>query len=249
MKYRLLVIANLGFIIGIIMGLYFKEGIILFLSIFVVGCILYLNYKRFTRYFLKLIDNKKISYLYYEKFIKLKKFIYKMCRYLKIYITKKVLIVFLLFFILGYLLLICKEIKYEKFIQDMSFFEQSGSISGYAVIVSDKEEKEYSNVYKIKVVSVNNRNYSNTYCFINIKKQNEKELKYGDLIYFEGEFLEPQDRTNFKGYSYKEYLKTINVYGTFKTTYNKVHVLEEKNMGFLYLLANKVKNSFKRSDR
>ena len=38
MKYRLFVIANIGFIIGILMGLYSKVSIILFLSLFVVLC-------------------------------------------------------------------------------------------------------------------------------------------------------------------------------------------------------------------
>ena len=45
MKYRLIVIANLGFIIGILLGLYFKVSIILFLSIFVVGVAFWLYNK------------------------------------------------------------------------------------------------------------------------------------------------------------------------------------------------------------
>jgi len=52
MRYRLLVIANLGFIIGIIIGiylkgLYLKVGIILFLSIFVIFCAQYCQRKRY----------------------------------------------------------------------------------------------------------------------------------------------------------------------------------------------------------
>lgn len=221
MKYRLLVIANIGFIIGIIVGLYFSKSIILFLSIFVIGLIIFLNLR-----------------------LKLNKF----RRYCKVYLTKKVIITFILFFILGLTLLLFKEGKFENFLQDMLCL-QNNNIKVYGIIISDKEEKEFNDVYKIKILSANNKNYNNTYCILKLSKVENKSLNYGDLISFIGEFQEPQGRTNFKGYSYKEYLKTINVYGVFKSKYSKVKVLEAEHYGLIYMLSNKVKNSFERSIR
>lgn len=235
MKYRLIVIANLGFIIGILLGLYFKVSIILFLSIFVVGVAFWL----YNKYVL-------------EKKSKLQKksvwILKKLYRYLKVYISKKVVIVFVVFVVLGYLLLVCKDIKFEKFYEDMNMCILSGNASGYGVIVSDKEDKEYSDVYRIKLLEVNGISYSNVYCFLKLKKQSDSVVKYGDLVRFEGEFQEPQNRTNFKGFSYKEYLKTINVYGTFSSTYNKVAVLRENCLSWAFLMSNKVKLSFERTN-
>lgn len=160
----------------------------------------------------------------------------------------QVLKIFLIFVILGMSLLTIKETKFQSFIQDMEYKKES-KIAVYATVVGDKEEKEYSDMYKIKVLNVNGKNYSNTYCLIKLTKQDTQNLKYADLIYFEGTFEKPQDATNFKGFSYKEYLKTINVSGTFKTTYNKIKTLKEENLSMPYLLANKVKKSFERSIR
>lgn len=224
MKYRLLVIANAGFIIGIIVGLYFSIGIILFLSIFVLGLALFLNLDRFFR-----IRNK----------------IY---RYLKVYLTKKVIIIFILFFILGFLALVFKEGKFENFLQDMAYI-QNNNIKIYAVIISDKEEKEYSDLYRVKILNINNKKYYNTNCIVKLNKFKNEKLLYGDLIYFTGEFQAPQESTNYKGYDYKEYLKTINIYGTFKSKYSNVKILKENSYGIIQMLANKVKNSFERSIR
>ena len=85
MKYRLFVIANLGFIIGILFGLYSKVSIILFLSIFVGGIVAFFNYKCVIGC-LEKVENKR--------FIRFKKDLYKLFRYCKVYITKIVLIIF-----------------------------------------------------------------------------------------------------------------------------------------------------------
>lgn len=233
MKYRLIVVANIGLIIGIIMGLYFSKSIILFLSIFVISLLLLLKKKSF------------LSILFKSKVGKtsLGRFLYRSLRYLKKYISKTVLIIFSIFLIIGFLLLTFKAERFQDFIYDMNLLENK-DIKVYAIVVGDKEEKEYSDMYKVKIQSINNKSYYNTYCYIKFNKKDKVEIKYGDLIYFEGEFQEAEDSSNYKGFSYKEYLKTINVYGTFKVSKNKLKVMGENALNSIYMLSNKVKNSF-----
>ena len=59
MKYRLIVVANLGLIIGIILGLYFSKSIILFLSIF-VAIILWISRKRLSKLLQNTIERRPL---------------------------------------------------------------------------------------------------------------------------------------------------------------------------------------------
>lgn len=238
MKYRLIAVANLGLIIGIIMGLYFSKSIILFLSIFVIILLLLLRNKSF----LSIIFKFKTSKMFFGKFFK---FLYIFLRYLKLYIDKSVLISFGIFLIIGFLLLSFKSEKFQYFLDDINLLANK-NIKVYAIVVSDKEEKEFSNMYKVKIESINIKKYNNTYCYIKLDKNDESNIKYGDLICFEGAFQEAEESSNYKGFSYKEYLKTINVYGTFKIQKNKVKVLGENYLSSIYMLSNKVKNSFEK---
>jgi len=239
MKYRLLVIANIAFIIGIIIGIYFKGlylkgSIILFLSIFVLFCLCKMIYKIIN----KLNFEKKY---FFEKLAK------KSCSFWPL------IKIFIIFIVIGFISLTIKENAFQNFIQDMNYISgnniSKNNVQVYATIVGNKQEKEYTDMYKIKILNVSGKKYFNTYCLIRLDKQQEKFFKYGDLICFKGEFQEPQNERNYSGFSYKEYLKTINVCGIFKTKYNKVKILQEENLSKIFILANKVKSSFERAVR
>ena len=49
-----------------------------------------------------------------------------------------------------------------------------------------------------------------------------KKLAYGNKIIFTGKYEEPADRRNYKGFSYKEYLKTEGIYGIVKVEFTNV---------------------------
>ena len=122
MKYRLIVVANFGLIIGIIMGLYFSKSIILFLSIFVISLLLLLKNKSLSSILFKWKrENKTILS---EVF----KFSYSSLRYLKKYLSKTVLITFIIFLIIGYLLLNLKLEKFQKFLYEVNSLESMKSI-------------------------------------------------------------------------------------------------------------------------
>ena len=79
------------------------------------------------------------------------------------------------------------------------------------IIVDEKEEKDYKNVYIIEIKSKDNLN--NKRFIINLKKDNK--LEYGDKISFSGEYIKPDGKRNYGGFDYSLYLKTQKIYGTF----------------------------------
>ena len=110
--------------------------------------------------------------------------------------------------------------------------------------IGNKQEKDYYDRYKIKVAD---GNYKNTQLYINVSKK--KQLEYGDNITFNGEFKEPAKDRNYKGFSYKQYLKTLNIYGTVKA--EKVEILEKNKVNLVKQISNnvflKIKNNIEKT--
>ena len=88
------------------------------------------------------------------------------------------------------------------------------------MILDVKDEKDYKDVYVIKLIS-DNKYINGRKFLINVKKDNEK-LEYGDQINFVGEFLEPDSKRNYGGFDYSLYLKTQKIYGTFNVQNFKI---------------------------
>ena len=116
-------------------------------------------------------------------------------------------------------------------------------MSGTAVVVSEKKEKEYNDIYKIEILDIEKENCKNTYLYLKVSKKNDVFLEYGDVINFDGEFQEASGKRNYGGFNYKEYLKSIKVYGTVKV--DNVKVIE-KNKGNPFIsLTIKMSNTIK----
>ena len=88
------------------------------------------------------------------------------------------------------------------------------------MILDVKDEKDYKDVYVIKLIS-DNKYINGKKFLINVKKDNEK-LEYGDQINFVGEFLEPDGKRNYGGFDYSLYLKTQKIFGTFNVQNFKI---------------------------
>ena len=111
------------------------------------------------------------------------------------------------------------ENKYSK-ISDMPIKEM-------VTIISDIQEKEYKKVCTAKIVRNNKK------ILINIKmSQDIPSIKYGDSLYIEGEFKQPEEARNYKGYNYKQYLKTKKIIGTVEL--EKVKILKSSNGSFIH---------------
>lgn len=91
------------------------------------------------------------------------------------------------------------------------------------------------------------KKYKNTELIININK-NEKEigrLNYGNKILFIGTYEEPEERRNYKGFSYKEYLKTKGIYGTvIVDNIDEIKVIKKYNLDLIHLCINKLSQKF-----
>ncbi len=74
-----------------------------------------------------------------------------------------------------------------------------------------------------------------------MKKDKNCKPKYGDLIKIDGEYIIPSESRNYKGFDYREYLKTKKIYGTIKTN-NNINILKENNLNFILIVSNNIRN-------
>lgn len=175
--------AVIGYILGIIIGLYCKISIVFF-YIF-----LYLIY---------LIFNEERTITEFKLFSFKRYF-----RYVKVIFNKKVIKIIIVFSVISNTIVLLKNYKYENLYKDLN--EQKCNFTG--IILSQEESR-----YKVKIT---NKKYNNTYLYVYLK-QNE-DVKYGDEIIFSGKFTLPKKASNYKGFNYANYLKTLNIYGIVKT--------------------------------
>ena len=184
---RPILICAIGFLIGIIYGLYFEKSIAFIIVILLIICYLILEYMN--------------KFLYLPKINNIKK-------YLKIIIRKNIIILFCISTVFSNTYLIYLRNKYEKFYENVP-----DKIKTTAVVVSEKTEKEYTYTY---VVKVKYGEYKNKKFILNLKKDEKNVLRYGDLINIEGKYLVPSTARNYKGFDYANYLKSKKIYGTIK---------------------------------
>lgn len=141
--------------------------------------------------------------------------------------NKKIIVILICLIIsIGYVSIL--ENKYSK-ISDMLIKEM-------VTIISDIQEKEYKKVCTAKIVRNNKK------ILINIKmSQDIPSIKYGDSLYIEGEFKQPEEARNYKGYNYKQYLKTKKIIGTVEL--EKAKILKSSNGSFIHNIQKYIKDT------
>ena len=259
LENRPLVVIVIGYIIGIIMGLYFNFSIVfLYALISIIYFLLkekplinklnfiYLRkkiYENKSRTKKDMLKNKLCKNLSKKKFKLIS--IQRYSRYLKIIITKKVCLIFVISSIISNSITLYQNNKYDTLYSNLD--NQDVTITG--IVISNCIEKEYKNTYKIKVESVNNNEkYKSTYIFLNIEKQKDYELKYGQKVLINGTFSLPSSRRNYRGFDYREYLKTKKIYGivdlikieSFQETQTEIFSNNEKSIKLKFLSLNKM---------
>ena len=200
------------------MGLYFKRSIVfLYIPIIVIIYLIKMGKKN---------KKKKLKILNPKRYF----------RYFKLFINKQALIIIIIFSIISNSIVIYKNIEYEKSFKDEEILE------GTAVVLSQKEEKDYNYTYKIKLLEGKNKNKC---LYLKIDKKQEENLEYGDKIFITGEFQEPQGMRNEGGFNYKEYLKSLNIYGSVKAKNIKVIEQNKGNifMNFTYKISDEIKEN------
>lgn len=201
------------------MGLYFDFSIVL---LYVFIALIYFIKKKLTK---KRI--KKLNLLNPKRYF----------RYFKLFFNLKILIAICVTSVISNTITLLQNNKYETLYKNEEIFR------GTALVVSEKQEKEYNYTYKIKILDAENSECKNTYLYLKVSKKNKAILEYGDIIILEGEFQEASGKRNYGGFNYKDYLKSIKVYGTIKVENFKI--LEKNRGNFFISFTNKVANSIK----
>ena len=165
---------------------------------------------------------------------------------LGIYLTykKKVLCIILtIISIIGYFQVSMLNNNYELILSQIPT-----KISIQGKIVSNKIEKDYKYTYTIKVSKINGKRLEKELKFIlNLKKNkvNKKMPEFGDFIELSGEVSKPQSARNYKGFDYKQYLKSKNIYGTIDTENYKI--IANNSVNKFSTFVNKVQNNMKKN--
>lgn len=178
---RLICIASIGYILGIILRLYFSSITFFIALVFII---------------LLIKKDKKI-------------------------------IILLLFVILSFIYVDILENEYNRI--------ENKQIEEKAVIISDIQEKEYKYIYEAKFLENNKK------VLISIKKSQQiDKINYGDLIYLEGKLEIPKIATNYKGFNYRQYLKTKKIQGIVIADNVKILKAKYKN-NLIYQMQKKIK--------
>lgn len=231
---RPILIAMIGYIIGILVGLYLKISIVPFCFLVIAIYKIKQIYKAKKDKIeeennIKSRKNKKVKGNKTRKKLKLlslKRYI----RYLRIYINSKIIFLILISSIISNSIIIIQNKKYEQIYNSL---EKQEKINLVGVVVSNKEEKKFNNKYKIQT------KYNNSKIRLYIMVKKDIQLKYGDKIEFTGEYIRPEKRRNYKGFDYSNYLKQLKIYGTMKIT--NVKVIEERKTNPIFQISNEIK--------
>lgn len=101
-----------------------------------------------------------------------------------------------------------------------------------ATVISEASETDYYYAYNVKI--------KNKKFILYVKKNSSPKLQYGMYINIEGTYSKPEEARNFKGFDYKEYLKTKKIYGSIKS--QKVQVLKNMNVNIFLKCSNAIRN-------
>ena len=107
--------------------------------------------------------------------------------------------------VLGNLCIIKLNNEYE------SVYKQNTKFTEYAVVVSEEKQAEYKKEYKIRVIG--NSSLKNKKFILRVSKNSKFNLKFGDLIKINGEYIKPAVLRNYGGFDYSNYLKSKQIYG------------------------------------
>ena len=172
-------------------------------------------------------------------------------------------IVFLLYFLLLiiafkinkkiciYILIIIIGFSYIKFI-DYSYEKDYGLVNSKenyiieGIVVSDKRDKEYKEVYDLDVKKIDGIKIKKSKKYLlNIKKSKDINIKFGDYIKINAKIELPSKARNYMGFDYKRYLKSKKIIATILDVEN-VEILDVNKANTAENIFNSVRNNIKK---
>ncbi|MBQ2937453.1 MAG: DNA internalization-related competence protein ComEC/Rec2 [Clostridia bacterium] len=208
---RPILIAVIGYIMGIIVGLYLEISIV---PIYILISAIYLIYK-----YSNIQKSNKLKLLSIKR--------YK--RYIKIYLNLKVIILLIISSIISNSIVLFQNNQYKKIYNELSNKENLNLIG---IVISNKEEKQYYNKYKIET------KYNSKKINLYISTDKNIELKYGNKIIFSGTYTKPEVQRNYKGYDYSKYLKQLKIYGTIKC--ENIKIIQTNQANKIFQISNEI---------
>lgn len=206
-KRPILIIA-IGYILGIIEGLYFKKGIVLIFLI--IALIIHLCVRKIHRY----------------------------SRYIKLYLNFNGVLILLISACLSSYLIRLNENRYTNLQINLKKCDNIVITGRIESLITDKEyEKNYTLVVEKANIAGKSVEINDEKVIVK-QKNNNKNLnhgqKIGDVIEITGNFETPAGRRNYKGFDYNLYLKTIDIIGNFEAAKIKIlKGLEYSNPSFI----------------
>lgn len=138
----------------------------------------------------------------------------KYFRFLRRFLKRYTELLILISMTFGFLYTNILEQKYD------TIYEAKGEIEEHCIVIAEKEPKEYKDLYKVKIVNSKNSARNGTKLYIRVNKK--VNIEVGDMLLINGTYLEPDVARNERGFNYKEYLKTLEIYGTVEINHYKV---------------------------
>ena len=220
---RPILVAVIGYIIGIIWGLYFKFSIALLYLSFILITAFYKAIKKFLS-----IKTKKRTFKIF--------YIPRYFRYIKLIFNKKVITTICLFSCISNTIIIFKNSEFEN------LYKKVEDVELIAIVKDLKSENEYKKTYKITVLELNKLSkFKKTNLYLKINKK--EKISYGNVIQIKGRYEEPKIAKNYKGFDYKNYLKTLNVFGIIEAEH--IEIVKENGIPKIEKIINEFKNNIK----
>ena len=214
MKQRPVLIAVIGYIIGILVGLYLQKSMVPF---YVLIAVIFYLYKIFSQ---KIFTQRSQRF----KLLSIKRYF----RYVKLNFNSSVILILIISSTFLNSIVIFQNNNYQKM---YSKLEKNKTLKLEAIVISSKESKKYYDRYIIETVY----NKQKIKLYINVKGV---DLEYGDKVQIAGEYVRPEEQRNYKGFDYSEYLKQLKIYGTIQV--EKIKILEKHSNNILEEISNEI---------
>lgn len=108
-------------------------------------------------------------------------------------------------------------------------------------IINVESKNENSVTYKVKINKLNNiSRFNGTNILVKIKINNKINLNLGDIIQIDGAINKPEVQRNYKGFDYKRYLNSKNIYTVVNA--NIVNIVKENNKLNILHIKNQIIN-------
>lgn len=150
-----------------------------------------------------------------------------------------------------YILIIIIGFSYIKFI-DYSYEKDYGLVNSKenyiieGIVVSDKRDKEYKEVYDLDVKKIDGIKIEKSKKYLlNIKKSKEMNIKFGDYIKINAKIEQPSKARNHMGFDYQKYLKSKKIIATILDVEN-VEILDVNKANIAENIFNSVRNNIKK---